>query len=85
MLLLKERNANSEYGFRPRINFRRWLLLKDHPHHALSGEDFADAVETLIVNARAKGLSDTTLLVEIEDIAGQLREALDGPPHGWRS
>jgi hypothetical protein len=57
-------------------------LLKDIPHHALSGEDFADAVETLIINARAKGLSDTTLLVEIEDIAGQLREALDGPPHG---
>jgi hypothetical protein len=48
----------------------------------LTAEDFAAAVEGLIADARTKGLSDTTLLVEIEDIAGQLREALDGPPHG---
>jgi hypothetical protein len=47
----------------------------------LTAEDFAAAVEGLIADARSKGLSDTTLLVEIEDIAGQLREALDGPPH----
>jgi hypothetical protein len=47
----------------------------------LTAEDFAAAVEGLIADARAKGLSDTTVLVEIEDIAGRLREALDGPPH----
>jgi hypothetical protein len=48
----------------------------------LTSEDFATAVEALIADARAKGLSDTTLLVEIEDIASQLRERLDGLSHG---
>jgi hypothetical protein len=56
-------------------------LLKDNPQAvALTGEGFAAAVEAAIAEAQAKGLSDTTLLVEIEDIASQLREALDGPP-----
>jgi hypothetical protein len=47
----------------------------------LTAEDFAAAVEGLIADARTNGLSDTTVLVEIEDIASRLREALDGPPH----
>jgi hypothetical protein len=56
-------------------------LLKSAGYCVLTAEDFAAAVEGLIADARAKGLSDTTVLVEIEDIAGRLREALDGPPH----
>lgn len=39
-------------------------------------EEFAAAVEALIKAARAHGLSDETLLIEIEDIASLLREAI---------
>jgi hypothetical protein len=44
----------------------------------LTAEEFGDGVEKIISEARAKGLSDEAMLVEIEDIASLLREALDG-------
>jgi hypothetical protein len=47
-------------------------------------EEFAAAVERLIAEARGKGVPDEMLLIEIEDIASLLREALGhtGPYHG---
>jgi hypothetical protein len=42
----------------------------------LTAEEFAAAVEALIRRARADGLSDEAILVEIEDIASLLREGV---------
>ena len=53
------------------------MLQREMRTPRLSAEEFATAVERLITDARAKGLLTETLLVEIEDIASLLREALD--------
>jgi hypothetical protein len=42
----------------------------------LTAEEFAAAVEALIKEAKAKGLSNDTLLIELEDIISLLREGL---------
>jgi hypothetical protein len=42
----------------------------------MTAEEFAAAVETLIGEAREKGLSNETVMVEIDDIANLLREGL---------
>jgi hypothetical protein len=51
----------------------------------LTPKEFASAVESVIEEAKAKGLPSQTLLIEIEDIASLLREELDsGSPPSLR-
>jgi hypothetical protein len=51
----------------------------------LTAEEFAAGVDDLIRDARTKGLSVETLLVEIEDVASLLREEIDpGSPPSLR-
>jgi hypothetical protein len=42
----------------------------------LTAKEFADAVEALIADAKAKGLGHDTILIELEDVINLLREGL---------
>jgi hypothetical protein len=57
--------------------YRMGLELVRHvAGRGISAGEFSAAVEALITDAKAKGLSNDTLLIELEDIISLLRERL---------